>query len=350
MFTTSSPTRSEAPIPFDEGLPARPPAVLRPGFGTMPQADAARRRSVVPTTAEPTIDDVAGIGHDLVSISPSDISRRRSPTTRGMTAEIVQTARAGRTEYRFRGPVHLLAVYEEASRHDGESSVEGLPRSTLRNMTRKMTFVPAGHAYYERHEPRTQARLTYFYLDPTKLDIRAELGVDEISFTPRLFFEDEALWESSLKLRQAIENPAPESRLYFEAIGTVLMHELARVELGSRAGRLQNKGGLGIRQQRIVTSYIEEHLPEQIPLAVLADLAHLSPHHFCRAFKQSLGMPPHRYHMSRRIERAKALLADRSASVTEIALSLGFSETSSLSAAFRKSTGLTPRGYRRSLG
>jgi AraC family transcriptional regulator len=57
-------------------------------------------------------------------------------------------------------------------------------------------------------------------------------------------------------------------------------------------------------------------------------------------------MPPHRYHSSRRIERAKALLADPSVSVTEIGLRLGFSETGSFSAAFRKATGLTPTGFR----
>jgi AraC family transcriptional regulator len=267
-----------------------------------------------------------------------------------MTAEIIHATHDGQTEYRFHAPVHLLAVYEEASRDDGESFVEGLPRSTLHNMTRKLTFVPAGHDYYERHEPRSHARLMYFYLDPTKLDIYSELGVGDVSLTPRLFFEDTALWESSLKLKRAIENLAPENRLYFEAIGAVLMHELVRLECGSRASSFQMKGGLGLRQQRIITAYIEEHLSEKISLGVLAGLAQLSPHHFCRAFKQSLGMPPHRYHMNRRIERAKTMLAERSLSVTEIALSLGFSETSSLSSAFRKSTGLTPSGYQRSLG
>jgi AraC family transcriptional regulator len=51
----------------------------------------------------------------------------------------------------------------------------------------------------------------------------------------------------------------------------------------------------------------------------------------------------------RRIERAKLLLARAEGSVTEIGLSLGYSETSSFTAAFRRATGLTPTGYRRSL-
>ena len=103
-------------------------------------------------------------------------------------------------------------------------------------------------------------------------------------------------------------------------------------------------------QQRIVTGYIEEHLTEAIPLAKLANLVRLSPYYFCRAFRQSLGVPPHRYHINRRIERAKHMLLEREQSVTHIGLALGFGETSSFSAAFRKATGITPTGYQRNAG
>ena len=64
--------------------------------------------------------------------------------------------------------------------------------------------------------------------------------------------------------------------------------------------------------------------PSRYPLATLAGLARLSTYYFCRAFKQSFGVPPHRYHTSRRIEQAKVMLAARKHSVTEIGLTLGF--------------------------
>jgi AraC family transcriptional regulator len=79
----------------------------------------------------------------------------------------------------------------------------------------------------------------------------------------------------------------------------------------------------------------------------MAELVDLSPFHFARAFKQAFGVPPHRYHIGRRIERAKALLAEQDNSVTEIARAVGFAETSSFSAAFRKTTGSAPSDYRR---
>jgi AraC family transcriptional regulator len=147
-----------------------------------------------------------------------------------------------------------------------------------------------------------------------------------------------------------MEAPDIESRLYLEALGVVLLHELARPTAAEHRAEPRARGGLAGWQQRVVTAYIEEHLAEQIPLAKLAELVQLSPYHFCRAFKQSFGIPPHRYHTSRRIERAKVLLAKPDYSVTNIGLTVGFSETSSFTAAFRKATGMTPTAYHRTLG
>jgi AraC family transcriptional regulator len=81
----------------------------------------------------------------------------------------------------------------------------------------------------------------------------------------------------------------------------------------------------------------------------MAELVRLSPYHFCRSFKCSFGMPPHRYHAHRRIERAKQLLANRERPITAIALDIGFSDTSTFTAAFHRLTGQTPTSYRRNL-
>jgi len=105
--------------------------------------------------------------------------------------------------------------------------------------------------------------------------------------------------------------------------------------------------GLAAWQQVVVAAYIQKHISESIRIGALARFVYLSSHSFSRAFKQSFGMPPRRYFVQQRIERAKALLAGSEWSISEIGIALGFSQTSSLSAAFRYLTGLTPTEYRR---
>lgn len=284
-----------------------------------------------------------------VEITPASAVRRRMVLREHMGLEIVQSTGRDRIEHRYQGGRHLLVLCEQGARHEGETRIDGLPSSSLRNLGRKLSFVPAGRHYQDWEQPRTLIHLTYFYFDPHLL--QAMSGLDsEPGFTPRLHFEDRTLWDSAIKLKKLAERPLPEDRLYFDALATVLAHELVRLSRGSLQREPQVRGGLAAWQQRVVTAYIEEHLAEPIPLSTLAQLARLSPHYFCRAFKQSFGLPPHRFHSIRRVERAKALLAKSSYSVTEIGLRLGFSETSSFSTAFRKATGLTPTAYYRSLG
>jgi AraC family transcriptional regulator len=286
--------------------------------------------------------------HPIVEISPPDSVERRTASWPGMAAEIVQATRSDRIDSRFCAPVHLLVVYERGMRQEGETFVEGLPSSTLRDFKRKLVFVPAGHKYRDWREPRIRTRVTYFYFDPAELAINADLSVTELPFSPRLLFEDDGLLDLALKLTTLIEAARPVHRLYVEALGVLMAHELKRLHTGKPHEKPEVRGGLAAWQERAVAAYIEDNLAEPISLATLAQLARLSPYHFCRAFKQSFGVPPHRYHTSRRIERAKTLLAKPAHSVTEIGLTVGFCETSSFSAAFRRETMRTPSSYRRS--
>jgi AraC family transcriptional regulator len=234
-------------------------------------------------------------------------------------------------------------------RREGETSVEGLPTSSLRDLSRKLIFVPAGRHYRDWQGSRSAARIVFFYFDPEAMPLDSpSTGADRL-LAPRLCFEDAQLLSTALKLTALIEGSYPDNRSYLEALGRVLAHELTRSHKGNTPMKHTIRGGLAAWQQRVVTTYIEEHIAEPIALATLAELAGLSPYHFCRAFKQSFGLPPHRYHTSRRIECAKALLAKPALSVTEIGMTVGFSETSSFSAAFRKATGLTPSAYHRGL-
>jgi len=278
-----------------------------------------------------------------VTVQPGDAVERHTVAWDGMAAEIMQTTRCGSLELQFRGPRHLLAVYDKAVRRDGETFVEGLSRSTLRDLTRRLVVVPAGHAYREWHEACRPLRVAYFYFDPARTPLPPS------SLAPRLFFEDATLLETARKLARQIERPVLGGSRYVEALGTVLAHELVRVGAAAPHPDVPARGGLAAWQQRAVTTYIEDHLAEPISLATLARLVGLSRYHFCRAFKQSLNLSPHRYHSNRRIEHAKLLLAQPKASVTDIGLMVGYGETSSFTTAFHKATGITPTAYRRTL-
>ena len=146
-----------------------------------------------------------------------------------------------------------------------------------------------------------------------------------------------------------MQNSCRSQKAYVEALGIALAHELVRMNESTSSLASAMRGGLPGWQQTKLTQYIEEHLADEISLSSLARLVQLSPFHFSRAFKQSFAVPPHQYLTGRRIGRAKTLLAERKLSVTEIGFDVGFSETSSFTAAFRKYTGETPTNYRRSL-
>jgi AraC family transcriptional regulator len=285
----------------------------------------------------------------LLEISPAGAFARRVLSCNGVTAEFIEASTRARSEMRFSGPVHLLVVYEQGSRHGGETTLAGLPPSKLRDVGRRFTFVPAGRAFHEWQEPRTLSKMMCIYLDPAILPLDAKLRGAERSLAPRMFFEDAGLWETVHKLAKLVAEPSAADRAYFEALGAVLMHEIIRLDQRAASAQPLVRGGLAAWQRRVVGTYIDEHLAERVPLAALAALVRLSPFHFCRAFKQSFGVPPHRYHSNRRVERAKLLLADPDFSVTEIGLDLGFSETSSFTTAFRRATGMTPTAYHRSL-
>src|SRR6516164_4747783 len=160
-------------------------------------------------------------------------------------------------------------------------------------------LVAEGHEYREWQEPRTRSRIVYFYFDPAKMHTDPGAGAADTPLASRLFFEDKALWETAVKLGRLIESGS-EDRHYCEALGVVLAHELVRRSAGMGRVEPPARGGLAAWQQRTVCRYIEDHIAEQIPLATLARSVRLSAYHFCRAFKRSFGVPPHRYHDARR--------------------------------------------------
>ena len=104
--------------------------------------------------------------------------------------------------------------------------------------------------------------------------------------------------------------------------------------------------GMSRHRLRRVLDYMEDNLERDVRLSELATVAGLSAQHFSSLFKQNTGVAPHRYLISRRIERAKILLTTSTLSLTDIAATCGFSDQSHLTNVFRHMVRCTPRRWR----
>jgi AraC family transcriptional regulator len=107
------------------------------------------------------------------------------------------------------------------------------------------------------------------------------------------------------------------------------------------------RGGLAPWQERKIRDHIESRLERSIPVGDLARLVSLSPSHFGRAFKESLGVTPHAYVMRRRLERAQEMMLATPESLSQIALVCGHADQAHFSRRFRREMGETPNAWRR---
>jgi AraC family transcriptional regulator len=160
-----------------------------------------------------------------------------------------------------------------------------------------------------------------------------------------IFSEQRALNSHALGyFQRAVNTREPPTSLEMEGRIMLLLDAL----LAAHAGRPNRpvQGGLAGWQLRRVTEAMNEHAHHDLALEERAALAGLSAKHFARAFRQSTGVPPHRWLIERRIEHAKNLLITADLGLAEIALACGFADQSHFTAVFRRGTGVTPGAFR----
>ena len=110
------------------------------------------------------------------------------------------------------------------------------------------------------------------------------------------------------------------------------------------------RGGLAAWQILRVQTYIDNNLHRTIHIRDLSAVARRSPAHFSRKFKLAVGESPHAYVVKRRLESACHLMITSAASLSEIALNVGFSDQAHLCRLFRQSFGQSPANWRRERG
>jgi AraC family transcriptional regulator len=110
------------------------------------------------------------------------------------------------------------------------------------------------------------------------------------------------------------------------------------------------RGGLLAWQIARVQAYIDSNLHRTFHVRNLSAVARRSPAHFSRTFKLAFGESPHAYVVRRRLERACHLMMTSAASLSEIALSVGFSDQAHLCRLFRRAFGQSPASWRRERG
>ena len=101
------------------------------------------------------------------------------------------------------------------------------------------------------------------------------------------------------------------------------------------------------RRIREVQLFMQDNLHRDVDLSGIAQEASLSPYYFSRAFTAYVGVPPYRYLIRLRMERAQELLRTSELTVTQICQRVGFHSLSHFTTTFRRHTGTTPTGYRR---
>jgi AraC family transcriptional regulator len=148
-----------------------------------------------------------------------------------------------------------------------------------------------------------------------------------------------------------LSNPSPMAPMLVETLSAALGVYILRnySGLSATAHPLPTaKGTLDNRRLARVLAFIDAHLDRELSLEELAREACLSAFHFARSFKAATGLSPHRYVLQRRLDHAKGLLATRTLSIAEVALTCGFSSQAHFSSSFKQATGVSPSLYARS--
>jgi AraC family transcriptional regulator len=160
-------------------------------------------------------------------------------------------------------------------------------------------------------------------------------------------FVDLVVGQLGESLLPAVDKVDAINTLFAGYVMLALVTHLARVYGGMQYVTHLARGGLTPFQVRRAKELLTTNLEAGLPLSAIARECGLSTSHFARAFKRTVGEPPHRWLAAYRVEQAKKLLLSSDTPLSEIALACGFGEQSYFTRAFSGAVGTSPGVWRR---
>ncbi|MGH8159982.1 MAG: helix-turn-helix domain-containing protein [Rhodanobacter sp.] len=189
----------------------------------------------------------------------------------------------------------------------------------------------------------------HFYVSRAALneiaDDRGASCVDSLHCERGVF--DPMVWHLGEALIPALERPDEVGAMYADHLLLVTHTYFAAAFGGMRLPANGRRGGLASWQVRCATELMTERLGDDLSLSEPARACGLSLSHFSRAFKQSVGTPPHRWLLLQRTLRAKTLLRDNDWALAEIAAACGFADQSHFTRVFTSAVGVSPGVWRK---
>lgn len=218
----------------------------------------------------------------------------------------------------------------------------------------KLTPLPAGSVFiygdrnFVWHKRERASEYINILLEPKFLEqVALESGLSSpIELEHRVIFSDFTILHVAQLFKLELLNGGLAGKLYVESLRNLLAVHLLRNYNFTVTKPVLVDGALDTFKLNKVKNFIEDRLAEDLSIADMAAVVHMSQFHFARAFKTATGTSPHRYLILRRIERAKVLLKVTRISIAEIAYGLGFANHSHFIAQFRKAVSTTPKSYR----
>lgn len=210
-----------------------------------------------------------------------------------------------------------------------------------------VAFTPAGSPVHYAHAEPVDA--LYIALDPRHVsETSAHLGLPagQLVLHDLFGFPDPAIAAIGAAVLRELQSPGMGSTLYLEAVTLQLIIHLVRrfaADTGASIGRAGEEVTDLRARLRPAIDYIREQYREDVSLADLAAVVHLTPPYFSRLFKRAYGVSPYQYVIRRRVDAAADLISHSRRTLTEIASMVGFADHSHLIRHYKRLTGTTPR-------